>query len=633
MAINNGNSTLRKSLRRAANVVKFSPTAFQVLRSGAFDSTLYKLANPDTHTMAVPAYWHFARYHISHERPAGQGVIHDSLLTHIIKNRLTGRQVRPVLKRLSAAPQTAHENILREFYQKHDLPYSVLSGYIAQEAADPDAMHRALSAASRSGHIEDVLLLHYDLTKSAGFSPQIFDVAYTALEDLERGANARPLRYYRAILQICEAIGITSTRKEARVLKAVLTHMVRTQYAPVQSMQKDLWSIGAYFGDLSCDQDQKIRSEIPGYIAEKLSQARSSPASEYNAWEPFLIAATSNMLGLPAVFVTAQADGAWQISPDHNQKSVMTVRVMTRQYWAGKTANPEFHDHLRAFLRLCREQAEAGFAFYPISAGQIYDLSMAKPEYLPVLSYHSFAVPPLSGGDIHFKETELKQYYSRDCCGFSGWACPDLSQTIDDKKAESFFNALFEIFVNSNISKYEQKDSAPLHFAPGYLFVALQVPGDVVSRLRRVDAIEAVDYLLSTQKAVLAGVGITQIVVKVHPMDKSRQTTEKLSELQRRFPEKIIISTQSVHDLIKFSRIVMTVNSGVGAEALLHLKPVLTLGSAYYDGATQGVETLPNIGPALETAIASADHDDFTGQIQSHLYRLYAQNCFKIGAR
>jgi hypothetical protein len=45
-------------------------------------------------------------------------------------------------------------------------------------------------------------------------------------------------------------------------------------------------------------------------------------------------------------------------------------------------------------------------------------------------------------------------------------------------------------------------------------------------------------------------------------------------------------SRAHVHDLLAHARAVMTINSGVGFEAMLHVKPVVTFGRAEYDCAT-----------------------------------------------
>ena len=45
----------------------------------------------------------------------------------------------------------------------------------------------------------------------------------------------------------------------------------------------------------------------------------------------------------------------------------------------------------------------------------------------------------------------------------------------------------------------------------------------------------------------------------------------------------IVLSDASIHPLIEGSRAVIAVNSGVGSEAIAHLKPIYLFGAADYD--------------------------------------------------
>jgi len=71
-----------------------------------------------------------------------------------------------------------------------------------------------------------------------------------------------------------------------------------------------------------------------------------------------------------------------------------------------------------------------------------------------------------------------------------------------------------------------------------------------------------------------------QVVVKRHPMCKAKSISKLLDA--RQAAGDIVVSTASIHDLIEGSCAVCTVNSSVGIEALLHLKPVYLFGHADY---------------------------------------------------
>ena len=56
-----------------------------------------------------------------------------------------------------------------------------------------------------------------------------------------------------------------------------------------------------------------------------------------------------------------------------------------------------------------------------------------------------------------------------------------------------------------------------------------------------------------------------------------------------------IVSDVSIHELFASAKAVVTINSGSGFEALLHLKPVITLGKADYSAVPYECKTLEDI--------------------------------------
>jgi capsular polysaccharide export protein len=91
------------------------------------------------------------------------------------------------------------------------------------------------------------------------------------------------------------------------------------------------------------------------------------------------------------------------------------------------------------------------------------------------------------------------------------------------------------------------------------------------------------------------------LVVKEHPSDHGRVD---YSALRREFPDAIFTKTLNTQDLIEKSSVVVTVNSTVGIEAMLRLKPVITLGDAFY--AVAGLVTPCRAGDDLSEALARA---------------------------
>jgi hypothetical protein len=111
-----------------------------------------------------------------------------------------------------------------------------------------------------------------------------------------------------------------------------------------------------------------------------------------------------------------------------------------------------------------------------------------------------------------------------------------------------------------------------------YVFFPLQIPNDQSIRyFSDFSEEEVVDAVIQWSKQ--SGV---PVVFKPHPVSK---------KVMVEFEQKVRASgcywsTANVHDLAAHARAIFTVNSGVGFESLLHLKPVVTFGRAEYDCVT-----------------------------------------------
>ena len=107
------------------------------------------------------------------------------------------------------------------------------------------------------------------------------------------------------------------------------------------------------------------------------------------------------------------------------------------------------------------------------------------------------------------------------------------------------------------------------------MFLALQVIDDAVQALARVPMLEMLREVARTCKRH----GIS-LVVKRHPRCGSSEVARALAEGIK--SHDFQLSDASIHDLISKSCAVCVVNSSVGAEALLHEKPVYVFGESEY---------------------------------------------------
>lgn len=191
---------------------------------------------------------------------------------------------------------------------------------------------------------------------------------------------------------------------------------------------------------------------------------------------------------------------------------------------------------------------------------------------------------------INIKMSYLSDYFYMDQTGYSGWATiaskiPDLSQ-IDNIESENFYNIVIKKYIINNKSKYEQPN-ANVEFKKyrPYVFLPTQVVDDEVSKLAYLNILELLNSI--PKKILNEGYNV---VIKRHPKCKSDKVSQILKELSK--VEGIKIVDGSIHSIIRESSAVMVVNSGVGFEALMHLKPVINFGHCDYHWATKTVKSL-----------------------------------------
>jgi hypothetical protein len=91
------------------------------------------------------------------------------------------------------------------------------------------------------------------------------------------------------------------------------------------------------------------------------------------------------------------------------------------------------------------------------------------------------------------------------------------------------------------------------------------------------------------------------LVLKEHPMSVGRNSVALLRRLRARPNVRLVEPHTNTHDLIRRSRAIAVISSTVGLEALLHEKPVLTLGQPFYSGygVTLDVDSFAEIREAV----------------------------------
>ncbi|HAL2199245.1 TPA: capsular biosynthesis protein [Escherichia coli] len=200
-----------------------------------------------------------------------------------------------------------------------------------------------------------------------------------------------------------------------------------------------------------------------------------------------------------------------------------------------------------------------------------------------VISYHTRSMDMDNKKHLHIQESTLAERCSMDYMGYAGYSslADDFTYKIIDNYSKHINNIEQQIsfYIKNNISKYKQSDEE-FHLESDYVFIPMQVTTDAVASLSYIDGIKLLklvsEYFFNTS---------TKVVIKRHPYCNSIEVEKLINELEKE--GKIIVSDSSVHHLIKTSKAVITVNSGVGLETVIHNKPVIITGkSDYYYAAT-----------------------------------------------
>ncbi len=116
-----------------------------------------------------------------------------------------------------------------------------------------------------------------------------------------------------------------------------------------------------------------------------------------------------------------------------------------------------------------------------------------------------------------------------------------------------------------------------------------------------VDAVSYIDAALA-QYRIQTGDNL-RLVVKEHPSDYGRID---YSPLRDAMPEVVFLRRTPVRDLITRAAAVLTINSSVGIEALRYMRPVITLGDAFYNipGMVRHLEAHESLTEALAETLA-----------------------------
>lgn len=297
-------------------------------------------------------------------------------------------------------------------------------------------------------------------------------------------------------------------------------------------------------------------------------------------------------LGLRFGAILAQPERATQLrriaAQDHAQAAGADIYVATPRRFLRPDKLARKRTALTNLLDLIEiVQEEAGSRGLRARLVAVEHLPRLPPARL-ILSHHTvedqgFAALRAGGAEVwHVKTGDLPGSVVIDARGFSGWSSlagkslADLDlNALDLDQARRRFAAQRERIIGGQVSKYGQTATAEPQIAAPYVFVALQTIGDMVQR-------QAYMPMLTMARLVVdrfAGTPVT-VVFKRHPKCRSLRVWWALRQLARQ--DHVRVAKGSIHDLLARAEALVTVNSGVGSEAMLHSVPIYCFGRADY---------------------------------------------------
>lgn len=245
-----------------------------------------------------------------------------------------------------------------------------------------------------------------------------------------------------------------------------------------------------------------------------------------------------------------------------------------------------------------------------------------------IFSYHSHGPQT---NVWHMKEAPITPLFGIDKQGYSGWADivdieryrPDIESMPLDQ-AQAIISRYQQFFAEKGASKYPQSESQIPVLPDKFVFFPLQVQDDPVSELSQLNALD----MLQTAADLALARGF-HLVVKRHPFCNSRAIEMTLARLMAENPQVLQVDA-NIHTLIKQAHAVITVNSGVGLEALLDGAAVYCSGLSEWYQAANPLVTLDDLAAAFDDRPVYMNA--FQQKLVAYLVSVYWQDPSDISA-
>ncbi|MGI3186512.1 hypothetical protein [Nioella aestuarii] len=336
----------------------------------------------------------------------------------------------------------------------------------------------------------------------------------------------------------------------------------------------------------------------------------------------------ANAAGLAEVFAKApKLAKAAELTQDEDDKIESAQGAAGITLGISNLFSSGAHEDLepaRAFYKkLLRSAEEINLPIHPVHQWRGNDRSMggdmrrSDPKSLRLV-WHGFGNAP---NTLYVKDAALKGYLTVDRAGYAGWSSIASRGSYDTRiaatdsdRAEVTFQELRAEFVAENLSKYSQPQTSFVSSRP-YVFFAMQMIEDTVSQNARIPLLDLADAVIDwAQDRGLV------VVFKRHPRCMDARVSKFLENAST--AENVVLSNESIHAIIPGAEAVFTVNSGVGLEALLHLKKVIISGRAEYESCCVQVSNQEEL-ELLDLSTADFPEPDYIKRFLHVYARVY----------
>lgn len=273
----------------------------------------------------------------------------------------------------------------------------------------------------------------------------------------------------------------------------------------------------------------------------------------------------------------------------HNQGNTVIIYIQPRYF---VLQDPKFIPHensTQVFKSILKVLEMSNISILPLPLPYTNIMPTDDFPEFGRIGHHTFGH---NKNSAHIKIAYLEDYSYVDGYGFGPFSeMPSIDffksymSNVGLKDVNRFYEKIYGQYCINEKSKFTQgNDIINIKYSKNNIFYPMQTPDDTVmqaSCLTQYQAIEIIlDQIQGTKQLLL---------VKKHPMDTSDESKEFLKRIKNNLNCQVVDA--NIHGLIRSSGLIVCTNSGVGLEALLHLKRVITIGRSDYEWATERVSS------------------------------------------